>query len=352
MIVTTTMVKKSHFCFLTWEDLSYSRTGVLYKGLLLIGESCQLIKLPNKQYITNFRKLLKLKENLNANTVFIIGSPCSILAIVCRLAIPKSQIIYDAGWPLIDGLTSRRYPVVFKLLNNFKLYFVDYLAFHCANKIAVESKVQYKIVKKKFGIKQSKVFVSYTGFNEEDYKKINRKFRKKKSSIIQVIFRGKYNLEAGLEFLAQSSYYIKSPIKLVIICPNLPEKIHFSDSTQVINSRISSRQLGNYYLGSKMSIGQIGLSRRIKKTIPHKFFESIFFEVPYLTRKSPAIEELLPEKNQFIQFDNLSPKQFAKLLSKHLQNLDYLSEISKRAKATYRHNFSQRKIAEDFILNL
>ena len=56
-------------------------------------------------------------------------------------------------------------------------------------------------------MRKSKVFVSYTGFNEavislSDFNAIGSSKNSK-----QIIFRGKYNLESGLDFFAKASFF-------------------------------------------------------------------------------------------------------------------------------------------------
>lgn len=346
------MKKIEHFYFLTWENLAYSRTGVLYTGLLEKGKSCHEIKLRQKKYFTNFKTIYRTKKSLKEDGILIIGSPCSILVIICRLALPFSKILYDAGWPLIDGLMSRKYSLWAKILGFIKLYLIDLLAFHLSDLISIESLSQKSFVKKTFLISSSKIFVSYTGFNEVRHREFENTLTPRAKIDNKIIFRGKYNLEAGLEFLAESSYYLDKNLKLLIICPNLPAGIEFNENTEIVRRRITSGQLIQYYSDCKISLGQLGISRRTRKTIPHKFFESIFFEVPYLTRRSSCISELLPSTKYYTIFENLTPSEFAGLIKSQIENLDDLEMKAKRAKEVYCKNFSQRKIIDNFLLSI
>jgi hypothetical protein len=134
-----------HLFFLSWEDLSYSRTGVLYHGLTDKNINYQAINFPKKNYLKTYKKLRKLKGKAGNLSVVVVGSPCSILAIICRLAWPQARIIYDAGWPLIDGLLSRNYSALVKLFSYVKIYVVDFLAYKFSNLVSVESESQKKI---------------------------------------------------------------------------------------------------------------------------------------------------------------------------------------------------------------
>ena len=338
-----------HLYFLSWEDLSYSRTGVLYHGLTGKNVNCQSINFPKKNYINTFKTLYKLKSEAGKRSIVVVGSPCSILAIICRVAWPQARIIYDSGWPLIDGLLSRNYSILVKLISYVKIYLVDFLAYRFSNLISVESESQKKNTQRKFFVRKSKVFVSYTGFNEAAVSLLDSKAPGLHKNPKQIIFRGKYNLESGLDFFAKASFFLDPEIRAVVISPNLPSELKFSPNVAIISKRLSDLELAQQYKSSAISLGQLGNSHRTARTIPHKFYESIYFEVPYLTRKSTGIMELLPSDDQVIYFENKTPTEFAKLISEHLSNAQALSSRAEKAKAVYKSKFSQDQIVDNFI---
>ena len=339
----------NHLYFLSWEDLSYSRTGVLYHGLTGKNVNCQSINFPKKNYINTFKTLYKLKGEAGKRSIVVVGSPCSILAIICRAAWPQARIVYDSGWPLIDGLLSRDYSVLVKLISYVKIYLVDFLAYKFSNLVSVESEIQKKNTQRKFFIRKSKLFVSYTGFNELGTSQLDSKTSGFNINPKQIIFRGKYNLESGLDFFAKASFFLNPEIRAVVISSNLPSKLKFSPNVEIISKRLSDLELAETYKSSAISIGQLGDNHRTSRTIPHKFYESIFFEVPYVTRESAGIRELLPNNDQAIYFEHQSPTEFAKLISDHLANIQALSGRAAKAKAAYKSKFSQDQIVDNFI---
>ena len=335
--------------FLSWEELSYSRTGVLYHGLTGKNVNYKAISFPKKNYIKTFITLYKLKSESGKRSIVVVGSPCSILAIICRAAWPQAKIIYDSGWPLIDGLLSRNYSVLVKLISYVKIYLVDFLAYKLSNLVSVESESQKKNTQRKFFLRKSKVFVSYTGFNEKGVNTLNSELLELNQNPKQIIFRGKYNLESGLDFFAKASFFLDPEIRAVVISSNLPSQLKFSPNVEINSKRLSDLELAQQYKNSAISLGQLANSNRTTRTIPHKFYESIYFEVPYLTRKSAGIKELLPSDDQVIYFENKTPAEFAKLISEHLSNTQALSSRAEKAKAVYNSKFSQDQIVNNFI---
>ena len=342
----------SQIFFLSWEDLSYSRTGVIFNGLIHFGHNCEVIRVPRGKYLGIVKIIRNVKRSAPKGSVVVVGSPCSILTILCRVFWIRSKIIYDSGWPLIDGLISRKFSKSKSFLDYIKLYFIDFIAYKLANLVTFESNMQRRICTKKFLIPYSKSFVSYTGFNETLYREGSSEQSVAAPHSNKVIFRGKYNLESGLEILAQASWYLQSNINLIVISPNVPKTVRFSPSVEIISERISDSDLVQYYKTSALSLGQLGGSRRIERTIPHKFYEAIYFGVPYLTKFSTAISELITTNDCFVYSKVQSPTDLANQISSILSDEGSRKAVIEGAKTKYSQNFSQATIVKNFLAQL
>jgi glycosyltransferase involved in cell wall biosynthesis len=342
----------SQIYFLSWEDLSYSRTGVIFNGLIHFGHNCEVIRVPRGKYLGIVKIIRNVKRSAPKGSVVVVGSPCSILTILCRVFWIRSKIIYDSGWPLIDGLISRKFSKSKSFRDYLKLYFIDFIAYKLANLVAFESNMQRRICTKKFLIPYSKSFVSYTGFNETLYREGSSEQSVAAPHSSKVIFRGKYNLESGLEILAQASWYLQSNINLIVISPNAPKTLRFSPSVEIVTKRISDSDLVQYYKTSALSLGQLGGSPRIERTIPHKFYEAIFFGTPYLTEYSSAISELITTDDCFVYSKGGSPQDLAVQISSILSNKSTQKAVSDRAKTKYLQNFSQATIVKNYLVHL
>jgi glycosyltransferase involved in cell wall biosynthesis len=337
------------YVFFTWEEISYSRTGVIFSGM-----GANLVKpVLNKIALGSVWSMMKqvrslIKSTKISNPVYIVGSPCGILVLSVRLAAPKSKIVFDSGWPQIDALMSRKNLFISRSFKLLKMYVLDLLSFHFSSLIALESNAQLKRVRKRFFIKKNRLFVSYTGLNEFHFKTI---FQKNDSLGFKnpiVLFRGKFNHEAGLEILAGASWLIPDDISLIIICPNLPKDVIFSPRSKVITERISEAELVDFYCKAYLAIGQLGNSKRTAFTIPHKFFEAAYFKVPYLTKKTEGILELLPENEYGLFCDSDDPKKIAKVISQFAYSKDVQELNSALLTKNYQSRFSQEILARNF----
>lgn len=292
---------------------------------------------------------MKLKKQAPNDALLVIGSPCALLCILTRIIWVRSNIVYDAGWPLIDGIVSRENTRIKKLIDYFKLYLIDFFAFKLANLIAFESISQIKFSRKLFLISKNKVFVSYTGFNETLFSDIDENYLNRESKSLQLIFRGKYNIESGLDTLAKVTWFLNTNVQALVVSPNIPNSIEFAPRTTIINKRITEAELISYYKNSMLSIGQLGDNRRISRTIPHKFFESVYFNVPYFTQFTCALEELITKSDCFVYSKVTSPNDLAKHIEFILDDANIQRSVATSAKNKYVQKFSQNIIAQRFF---
>ncbi len=336
------------YIFLTWEDISYSRTGVIYSGLKRIGSKpvLQQITLRNI-YIMSLQVRRLLKSSEFPNPILVVGSPCGLLVLAARLASPKAQIVFDTGWPQVDALKFKMDKSCKNFLRYLKMYLLDLASFKMSNLIAVESQAQKTRLTKHFFVSQKKLFVSYTGLNEEEFVNNQESFRREEGENI-VIFRGKVNSEAGIELLAEISWLLPTDLKLIVISQNIPVGIVFSTNTEVVSERVSNSLLANYYARASLAIGQLGNSHRINYTIPHKFYEASFFGIPYLSRKTDALSELISFDELGLFLEKVDAMSVSSRIAAFVRDKE--NQISARCYLgeSYRNSFSQEIISKGF----
>jgi len=336
------------YVFLTWEDISYSRTGVIYSGLKRYGSKTVLHQISLRNiYIMSLqvRRLLKSSELLNP--ILVVGSPCGLLVLAARLASPKARIVFDTGWPQVDALKFKMDKSGKGFLRYLKMYLLDFASFKMSNLIAVESKAQKTRLTKNFLVSPEKLFVSYTGLNEEEFVNNQLSSRRGVDENI-VIFRGKVNSEAGIELLAEISWLLPTDLKLIVISQNIPERIVFSTNTEIVSERVSNSRLTEYYAQASLAIGQLGNSHRINFTIPHKFYEASFFGIPYLSRKTDALSELISFDELGLFLEKADAVSVSSLITAFVRDKE--NQISTRSYLgeSYRNLFSQEIISKGF----
>ena len=133
--------------------------------------------------------------------------------------------------------------------------------------------------------------------------------RNKQSSLttdINVLFRGKNNVEAGLDLIAKCSSNLPSNIHLTVITDYLKSDQKFSENTKVILGYISNEMLWREYFECDVVIGQMGSISRINRSIPHKAFEAAYFGRTYISQDSKAMREVFPNSSQVYFISELS----------------------------------------------
>jgi len=317
------VISEEDLIFLSFLDQNYSRSGVLVSGI----QTSRFVKLP-KPGLRLISELIKIRdEGVWNKKILVVMSPAHILVPFIRM-IFRNKIVLDSGWPLFDGELSRANQK-FKKINPklAKRYFIDLIVFHLADAIALETEQQVTRTAKIFGLKKHKLFRSFTGFNEtlelfnetlefdnfSDFKcpifKICPACNDNDNNL--VLFRGKFNREAGLEVLAQSTKELESSHLIFVIATNSRlDGINFSKKTLIISKFLTETEIAHLYQNSKLSIGQLSDSPRLKYSIPHKAFEAAYFKTPYLTRDSSGIREIFESASDAIFYnpknDNLS----------------------------------------------
>jgi len=303
-----------------------------------------------------FREILKYRKYLLSQPFprnVVVMSPSHKITFFL-LFIPKTNIILDAGWSLTESAIARRNSKGrrFMILRN---YCIDFIAFHSAGKILLESQHQISYIGKRFLVSRKKMFNLSTGFDEIQLKgEPNYQFQEKwkafknqKTDFKIITFRGKYNEESGLENLAEASHLLaKEGFFFIVVTGKLPPNLVFSSRTLVIERFVEWDELREILTISDFYVGQLSFNQRLANTIPHKAFEAGYFGLPYITaQNSGVLESYSPSEAIYLQ--GHIPVEFAeKVRSLKSTEIEmYRLAISRK----YQEKLSQRVLAEQFL---
>ena len=345
------------FTFITFDSIDYSRSGV-YLDRQPNDSPLNIVKLSPK-FTRFFAELWRERKKLrNEDQVLIVLSPCSVLVPFIKI-LSTRPIVLDAGWPLTDAELGK----IKTLVGNFKYlkaWLIDFLAFHSAKVIILESNAQKFHVSRKFLVTKSKLKVLFTGVNESKYllnKKIeNFSTLSKYSNILEsdfVFFRGKNNSESGIDNIIKLADRSKNNYKFVILTNKISTDFKSRDNIVLISEYITDFEISLFYQKCFLSLGQLSNSKRLDRTIPHKAFESGFFGAPYLTLKREGITELFNSEAEAVFVDMLDLNKIAKTIEKFHTNFNLQNELKVNIKKKYSILASQAKLKQEFfnILN-
>lgn len=280
-----------------------------------------LNELPNIKYINSYKsnkfpksifllskKLFKyrVKDNKYTKKIFFIGNNSPFQTLIIRFIFPFSTIISDLGYPVLDIPYinfQRRY--IYLISDLFTLFLSDFIFLESeAQKKRFKNTTLTKIFKNKLQV----LFVVDPEYIKglQDIGSLNYK----KFSFIErlnnnqryILFRGNLNFESGIDkivkcFLKNIKIYKSKKIGLKIVGKGkYLSKLNIINaennlSFDIQDSFFSYKKLAKFIKNSSLMIGQFNHEvNRCKYTLPHKFFESMLSEVPYMTPNYPAFE--------------------------------------------------------------
>ena len=296
-------LKTNSIYFISIKGLSTFRSDIYYNYLKNNYENLKFVKIDQKNLIHSFTKLRTLS---NRNDIFIVMSPSHYLVPFARFFLGKNTYL-DAGWSLFEGSVIARRNFGFLGHNVVKAYLIDFVAAFLARKIFLESINQKIFYSNLFFIRSNKCEVIYTGVDEKKFGiNSDRNYLPDLYGNSQIVlFRGKYTVEAGMDILAAATIALESKgITFWVLSPGLPGNIKFGKNTVVIRNFIRSQQrLVSAYKSASLTLGQLSNHTRLKRTIPHKAFESAYMAKPYLTARSNGILEIFNEGTEVLCFN-------------------------------------------------
>jgi hypothetical protein len=288
--------EKKKIVFFSFVGSNYSRSSVI-----LNFESRRFQKeffyLPTG--VLNFSKLIFSKRHeIRKADYLVVMSPCHIVTPFLRV-LTKRSVILDAGWSLTDGQISRGLKTQSRI-KSIRIYLLDFIAFHSADRLCLESEIQAFRTSRIFLVPRRKIKVIFTSLDEtlfhantlksKKIKVLHEKIKKRNSGLI-VLFRGKVNSESGIEHILEAAEILKDKASFILVCgandvfPALP-------ANTILLSKLSDLELSEVYQISDVTLGQLSNHPRLRYTIPHKAFEAGFFAKPYITANSAGVREL------------------------------------------------------------
>ncbi len=335
--------------FLSLTEPGYSRSWTYFNGLKSQGvkSSYTQIKKPYKNSI------LQLKPQIREEDEVVVASPSHLLVIYARFIL-KRKVILDAGWSLFEGEVISRKRYGFLGIRATKIYLIDFFANLFAKIILVETVLQKKYYKKLFLLPEKKVKVLYTGIDEESFSSLARphSFNTPEESYFSVLFRGKYNLEAGLEVLSQAAEILYSEkILFSIYAPGIPKNILFSDNVKVHRDQLTKPEIAFLLRNTDLALGQLSSNPRLSRTIPHKAFEAAFCSAPYLTARSSGVLEVFTEK-EVITFEPGSPTDLAEQILRISKSPNMNRDFAEALRRKYELTVSQDILTKKFLVHI
>lgn len=336
--------------FLSFQDSDYSRSGVYFTILKETGASFMKVESGFLKSVKFFFKLAR--DESKSNHLLVVMSPSHILAIYARIILRK-KVVLDAGWSLTESRISNLIGIR-SLIKVPITFLIDFISFNCSKIVILESPEQIEYIRKVFWIPYKKMKYVYTGLNEKTFLK-NQSFSQPtaQGKKLHVLFRGKINSEAGIENIAEITRILENEPITFHIQTNKPlTEYAFSKNTSVDYRYLEPDEIAELYLEADICLGQFSRKPRLNRTVPHKFFESLYFGKCYISPRTEPIERIMNSGKSVMLLDDTSPLSVANQIKALAKEPSHAYEIGLNGKNIYKQKLSQKKLAIEFMSNL
>lgn len=285
--------------------MNYSLNSVYIHGLRENGVEVLRFKMPSGGLWSYLAALSFVRKNKKDSDCLIVGYDSSVLAVFLRPFYGK-KMIYCAVLPIYERLILSRNLAGRLSLKRPYYWLIDFLAFHFADLTMMESNHQIDYVSKFYFISKGKFTRSWIGADEDNFffDPNIQKFPK-----FTVLFRGVLMPEAGAEYVIEAAKILKKEdINFIMLGGGLLlDKIKKLIEDAGLNNLELKPDFMPYeelrMLAQKchLSLGQLSGHERLKRTLPHKAYETLSMKLPYLSASNTGILELLtPDETCFL----------------------------------------------------
>lgn len=233
----------------------------------------------------------------NSYDVLFVGHTSTYVVPLARL-ISRKPIVFNALNPLYDSVVlewgiHRPYS-----LGAMFIWLVDFLSFHFATAVLLETNEQIKNVHRTFFVPLKKLVRVWTTVDPRLYVSDSTI---KKSGRFLCVFRGNVTQVTGAEHIIEAAQLLRNEDisfrfitrgKLISYFEQMMRKYDLHN-IEFMTEFYPIEQLRKLMLEGHVLLGQFGTHVRLDRTIQFKTIEALAFGMPYITADLPGNRELL-----------------------------------------------------------
>lgn len=114
------------------------------------------------------------------------------------------------------------------------------------------------------------------------------------------------------------------------------------NNVEFISKALSFEELTQLMNGCHISLGQFEHNDRLKRTIPHKAFESLAMRIPYITGRAEGVQEILKDGENCLMVNLANPEDLVEKLS-YSRIITYLERNLRKTVISHTNIDSPRK---------
>jgi glycosyltransferase involved in cell wall biosynthesis len=346
--------KKNKYCYFgIYEPTEMARNQILSQSLEENG--MKMIKcVDSSKSFLKFFNLVKKHWKIRKDYDFMIVGYLSNIVVPLARLISRKKVIFNALNAMYEGeiLDRERYKKF--SFGAMYIWSRDFVAFHSANLILVESESQKKFLSKMFLIRNSKMKVLLTGANDKVFYPSEGI---KKNDSFSVVFRGWFLPATGVEYVIEAARILKKDgIKFLIIGRGmLREKIedmikkYNLDNIELITEFLPDDVLRKKMLSCNIILGQFANHSRMHRTIQNKTFEAFALRMPYITMDSTSNRELLTDREDCLFVNPADSEDLARKILELKENSKLQEKIAENGYRLYKEKLNPKAIGIKFL---
>lgn len=336
-------------CYFGIYNPNYARNRQFIKGLRENGVEvieCRVEPTEKYKYWQLFRKHRQI-QNYDLMIVGFRGQAVMPLAkLICR-----RPIVFDALTSLYDSNIVDRKSYPRYSLSAFKYWFLDWLSCRLADIVLFESNNSIKYFVKTFKIKKEKFKRMFIGSDDTLF--YPRNYKKNIDQFL-VHFHGRYVPQQGVEYIIKAAKILEGKnIKFNLIGNGPTYKMAISLSRELNTKNINfidfmpPKELVKYMARADVCLGIFSKAPRAERPISIKIYETIAMKKALITANTPAIREILKDREDCLLCDIADSHDLAKKILELKNNPELRNKIAENGYKLFREKMTPKILGRE-----
>jgi glycosyltransferase involved in cell wall biosynthesis len=334
-----------------WEGFLHQvlrRTGWQYLGLGL-------------KALRAYGRLVRRYWRTGAHQVVVVGYPGYGEIVLARLLNLCSgrRLVLVSFISLYDTLVLDRGQVGASSWKARVLYWIDCLAFGCADQVLVDTREVALYFSRLFAVPQERFQRSFVGNVFEEYEP--GPVPATRSNSFRVLFFGTYVPLHGVEHILEAAEILQGDRQVeftLVGNGQLYAQMRRQaaavglDRVGFVDQWVSTGELAEYMRRADACLGIFGTTAKAGRVIPYKVFGALALRRPVITRDSPAIRELLTDGESALLCAPGSGSSLAQAIQRLRSDARLAARLAQEGYARYQAQGSARAIGRALLEHL